>query len=156
MKNRKLKLEKLKKKAIKKIINYYKEKTIKLQKKKQFELNKRGASIRKQSYSNKLKKQKEQIQKIESMLENIELSRFFELATTNKVYIISSTLHEIKNEILLNCEANFELIWSKLIGEIEQKTNIRFKNVDGFETYTNAIHNGCYDSDDVIFTGWFF
>ena len=41
-----------------------------------------------------------------------------------------------------------------LFGEIEQKTNIRFKNVDDFETYINAIDNSGYDSEDVIFTGW--
>ena len=38
-----------------------------------------------------------------------------------------------------------------LIGEIEQKTNIRFKNVDVFETYINAIDNSGYDSDDVFY-----
>ena len=41
-----------------------------------------------------------------------------------------------------------------LIGEIEQRTNIRFKNIDDFENYINAIDNGDYDSDDVNFTGW--
>ena len=43
-----------------------------------------------------------------------------------------------------------------LIGEIEQKTNIRFKNVDDFETYINAIDDGGYDSEDVLFTGWLY
>ena len=38
-----------------------------------------------------------------------------------------------------------------LIGEIEQKTNIRFKNVDDFETYINAINNGGHDIDDVFY-----
>ena len=43
-----------------------------------------------------------------------------------------------------------------LVGEIEQKTNIRFKNVDDFESYINAIDNSGYDSEDVIFTGWLY
>ena len=43
-----------------------------------------------------------------------------------------------------------------MVGEIEQKTNIRFKNVDDFESYINAIDNSGYDSDDVIFTGWLY
>ena len=43
-----------------------------------------------------------------------------------------------------------------LIGELEQKTKIRFKNVDDFETYSNAIDNSCYDSNDVTFTGWLY
>ena len=43
-----------------------------------------------------------------------------------------------------------------LVGEVEQKTNIRFKNVDDFDSYINAIDNSGYDSDDVIFTGWLY
>ena len=45
-----------------------------------------------------------------------------------------------------------------MIGAIEQKTNIRFNNVDDFETekrnYIHAIDNGGYDSDDIVFTRW--
>ena len=48
------------------------------------------------------------------------------------------------------------MIGNLLIGEIEQKTNIRLKNVDDFETYINGIDNGGYDSDDVIFKGWLY
>ena len=65
-------------------------------------------------------------------------------------------LHEIKIEILLGYTGDFELIGSILVCEIEQKTNFRFKNVDNFETYVNAIDNSGYDSDDVIFTGWLY
>ena len=43
-----------------------------------------------------------------------------------------------------------------LIGEKDQKTNIRLKNVDDFETYINAIDNGGYDSEDATFTGWLY
>ena len=45
------------------------------------------------------------------------------------------------------------MIGKTIVGEIEQKTNIRFKKIDDFETYINAIDNSSYDSDDVIFTG---
>ena len=41
-----------------------------------------------------------------------------------------------------------------MVGEIEQKTNIRLINVDEFENYINAIDKAGYDSDDVILTGW--
>ena len=37
---------------------------------------------------------------------------------------------KIKNDILEDYTGDFELIGSMLVGEIEQKTNIRFKNVD--------------------------
>ena len=43
-----------------------------------------------------------------------------------------------------------------LVGEIEQKTNMRLKDVDDFESFFNAIGNGRYDSDYVSFTGWLF
>ena len=43
-----------------------------------------------------------------------------------------------------------------LIGELEQKTNIRVRDIDDFETYINAFDNGGYDSDDVTFTGWLY
>ena len=48
----------------------------------------------------------------------------------------------------------FELFGSMWIGEINEKTKIRFKNVVDFETYIIAIDNSGYDSDDVNFTGW--
>ena len=43
-----------------------------------------------------------------------------------------------------------------LIGEIEQKTNIRFKNTVVFETSFNAKDNGGYDCADVFFIGWLY
>ena len=43
-----------------------------------------------------------------------------------------------------------------LIGELVQKTNIRFKITDDFETYINAIDNGGYGSEGVNFTGWLY
>ena len=42
-----------------------------------------------------------------------------------------------------------------LIGEIEQKSKIRFRIVDDFEIYNKTVDVG-YDSEDVIFTGTFF
>ena len=40
-----------------------------------------------------------------------------------------------------------------VIGPVEHKTNNRFKNMDDFESYMNAI-DFLYDSEDVIFTGY--
>ena len=45
------------------------------------------------------------------------------------------------------------MIGSMLIGEIEYKANIRFKNVDNYENYIDAIDVDD-DSEAVIFTGW--
>ena len=45
------------------------------------------------------------------------------------------------------------MIGSMLIGEGEQRSNIRFKDVDYFETTINA-KDVDYDSEDVVFTCW--
>ena len=88
--------------------------------------------------------------------EDIDLGRFFKLATTNKIYVNGLNLHQTKSEFLEDCTGDFELIGSILIGEIEQKTGSRFKNTDDFEVYNNCIDNGGYDSEEVIFTGWLY
>ena len=132
-------------------------KTTKLQKKKKYELNKRRASNRKHNESNKDMKQNERKQKRVNLVEeDFDLGRFFPLATTDKFYVNTFNLHEIKSEFLLDCKGDFEMIGPMLIDELEQKTNIRFKNVDDFETYINAIDNEGYDSDDFLFTGWLY
>ena len=94
--------------------------------------------------------------KKENIVEDIDVGRFLELATNNRKYFNGLNLHEIKIEILEDYTGDFELIGSMLLGEIEQKTNIRFENVDDFESYINAIDNSGYDSEDVIFTGWLY
>ena len=109
--------------------------------------------IRKQNESNRETKRNERREKRENIAEDIDLGRFFELATTNRKYVNGLKLHEIKNEILDDYTRDFELIGSMLVGEVEQKTDIRFKNVDDFESYIDAIDNSGYDNEDVIFTG---
>ena len=98
------------------------------------------------------KKQNERRQKRENLVEDINIGRFFEIATSNKIYVNNLNLHEIKNEILHDYTGDFELNGKMIIGPIERKTNIRFKNMDDFENYINAIDVD-YDSEDVIFTG---
>ena len=62
-------------------------------------------------------------------------------------------MHEIKNEILQDYTTDFELKGVMVIGAIEHKTNIRFLNMDDFESYINAIDVD-YDSEDVTLTGY--
>ena len=108
--------------------------------------------VRIQNESNKETKQNERRQKRENIVEDIDTGRFFELATSNNIYVDNLNLHEIKNEILKDYTGDFELIGKMIIGPVEHKTNIRFKNMDDFERYINAIDID-YDSEDVIFTG---
>ena len=79
--------------------------------------------------SNKEKKQIERKPKRENLLEeDTDTSSFSESASTNRKYVDGLNLHENKNKILLDSKNDFELIGSLLIGEIEQKTNIRLQN----------------------------
>ena len=95
-------------------------------------------------------------EKRENLVEqDIDLGRFFELATNNKIHVNKSNLNEIKNEILQDYTGDFELNGKLVIGPIEHKTNVRFKNMDDFESYINAIDVE-YDSEDVTFTGYVF
>ena len=72
-------------------------KPTKLQNKKEYELNKRRKLIRIRNESNKETKQNERRQKRENMVEDINIDRFFELATTDREYVNGLNLHEIKN-----------------------------------------------------------
>ena len=111
--------------------------------------------IRRQNESNKDIKRNERRQRRENLVKDIDIGRFFELATSNKIYVNNLNLHEIKNEILQGYNKDFELNGKMIIGPIEHKTNIRFKNMDDFESYINAIDID-YDSEDVTFTGYIF
>ena len=64
-------------------------------------------------------------------------------------------MHEIKNEILQDYTGDFELIGLMIFGPIEHKTNIKFKNMNGFESYIQAIDID-YDSEDITFTGYIY
>ena len=108
---------------------------------------------RKQNESNRERIQNKRRQKRENIVEDIDIGRFFELATSNKIYVNNSNLHEIKNEILQDYNNEFELNGKMIIGPIEHKTNIRFKNMDDFERYINA-KDVDYDSEDVTFIGY--
>ena len=113
----------------------------------------RRISNRKQNDSKKQLKQKEMKQKKDNIVEGIDLDRFFELATSNKKYVNSVNLHEIKTQILEDYTGDSELTRLLIIGPVEHKANIRFKNMDDFESYKNA-KDFDYDSEDVTFTGY--
>ena len=85
--------------------------------------------------------------------EVIDIGRVFKWATTNKIYVTGLILHEIENEVLLDFKGDFEINGSLIIGPIEQKTRISFKNMDDFGSYISAIDID-YDNKDVAFTGY--
>ena len=64
---------------------------------------------RKQNESTRAIKQNERRQRRENIVEDIDIGRFFELATSDKIYVNNINLHEIKNEILQDYTGDFEL-----------------------------------------------
>ena len=90
--------------------------------------------IRKQNESNREIKRNERRQKRRENLveEDIDLGRFFELATSNKIDVNNLNLHETKNKSLQDYTGDFELNGKMIIGPIEHKTNVKIKNMDDF------------------------
>ena len=62
-------------------------------------------------------------------------------------------MHENKIEVLQDYTGDFKLNGLKIYGPVEHKTNIRYKNMDDFESYINAIDID-YDNEDATFTGY--
>ena len=79
-----------------------------LAEKKKTKLQKRKL-IRRKNESNREIKQDERIQRRENIIEDIDIGRFSELATTGRKYVNGLKLHEIKNEILEEYTADFQL-----------------------------------------------
>ena len=75
-----------------------------------------------------------------------------DLKELNKIQVIDKSLHEIKNEILLDYAGAVEMVGNLKVGDQIRQTNIRFRNTDDFESYINSIDEG-YDAEDAIFIG---
>ena len=93
----------------------------------QLQKTKKKKLTREQNESNKEIKRNERRQRKENMVEDINIGRFFELATTDRQYVNGLNLHEIKNDILEDYTGDFELIGSMLVGEIEKKQILGLK-----------------------------
>ena len=72
-----------------------------------------------------------------------------------KYTLFSKNVYEIKNEILREYVNGFEIVGSLKIGDQIQQTDIRFRNVDDYEAYINAIAKD-YESEDSIFNGYIY
>ena len=74
------------------------------------------------------------------------------LKELNKIQVIDKNLHEIKHEILQDYTGALEMVGNLKVGDQIRQTNIRFRNMDDFEAYINAIDES-YDAEDAIFNG---
>ena len=72
------------------------------------------------------------------------------LKELNKIQVIDKYLLEIKNEIIRDYTGAFEMVGYLNVADHIRQTNVRFRNMDDYESYTNAIDEG-YDAEDAIF-----
>ena len=63
-------------------------------------------------------------------------NRFWQFFS-DKIYVDGLYLHEIKDDVSRDYRGDFEKVGSILTGEIEQKTNVRYKNVVVYKIYIN-------------------
>ena len=108
----------------------------------------------------KKNKNLEKIKQLEILLVNIKYANDpnklqSELKELNKIQVVNKNLHEIKQEILLDYEGEFEMVGNLQVGDQIRQTKIRFRNMDDFEAYINSIDQD-YDSDDSIFNGYIY
>ena len=60
---------------------------------------------------------------------DIDLGKFFQMALSYKIYVTGLNLHETLNKNLIDYKGDFETNTLMVIGPVEYKTNIRFKNI---------------------------
>ena len=73
----------------------------------------------------------------------------------NKIHVVNKHLHEIKQEKLVFYTGESERVGTLKVGNQIRQTYIRFRNLDDFESYINAIDEG-YDAEDAIFIGYIY
>ena len=83
-----------------------------------------------------------------------------ELKELNKIHVIEKKLYEIKQEILQDYGGEFEMVGNLKVGNLKvgnqiRQTRSKFRNIDDFDAYINAIDEG-YDAEDAIFNGYIY
>ena len=72
-----------------------------------------------------------------------------------KIQVVDKSLHEIKQEILLAYDGEFEMVGSLKVGDQMRQTHIRFRIITDYEAYINAIDQD-YENEVAIFNGYFY
>ena len=77
------------------------------------------------------------------------------LKELNKIQVDHKNSHEIKKEILVDYDGEFEMVGNIKIDDQIKQTHIRFRNINDYESYINAIDQD-YDSEDANFNGYIY
>ena len=59
-----------------------------------------------------------------------------------KIQVVNNSLQEIKQELLVAFTGEFEMVGKLKVGDQIRQTHIRFRNIDDYESYINAIDEG--------------
>ena len=78
-----------------------------------------------------------------------------ELKELNKIQVIDKTLHEIKQEILVDYTGRFDMVGNLKVGDQIRQTHIRFRKISDYKAYINSIDES-YDAHDSIFNGYMY
>ena len=73
----------------------------------------------------------------------------------NEIQFVNKNLHEIKNEILLVYTGEYKMVGELSHADHFHRTHIRFRNINDYESYINAIYQD-YENEDAIFNGYIY
>ena len=57
----------------------------------------------------------------------------------NKIEVIDKNLHGIKQKIIQDYTGEFEMVGNLKVGDQIRQTDIRFRNINDFESYINSM-----------------
>ena len=108
----------------------------------------------------KKKKQKNYDRIKESEIEMVKFKYFkypnlleSKLKELNKIQVVDKNLHDVKNETLRDYGGEFEMIGNLSVDQI-RTTHFRFRNINDYESFINAIDVG-YDAEYAVFNHFF-
>ena len=78
-----------------------------------------------------------------------------ELKELNKVQFVSQKIHEGKNEVLVDCSGEFEMVCILKVGDQYRQIHNSFRNITAYEAYINFFDEGS-DAEDAIFNEYIF
>ena len=80
---------------------------------------------------------------------------YSELRELNKVQVVNKSLHETKQEILMDYTGEFEMFSNLKVDDQIRQTHNRFRNVADYESYIYAIDQD-FVSEDALFNGYIY
>ena len=71
----------------------------------------------------------------------------------NEFQVVNKSLYEIKQEILVDYNGEFEMVGNLKVDDQIRQIYIRFRNITDYEAYINAIDQD-YEAEEALFNGY--